>query len=111
MATETETSMQQLGLAQTKLRRAIQIQDPREMKTCVQESLSLIFTESKRMQFESRAKTEALGAEVGRLKDLLQSAKLVASEDPTTGLPARAAAERAIEDRVSVGTSSLWRFL
>jgi len=47
------------------------------------------------MQFESRAKTDALGAEVGRLKDLLQSARLVASEDPTTGLPAKAAAEQA----------------
>ena len=102
MATETETSMKQLGLAQTKLRRAIQIQDPREIKTCVQESLSLIFTESKRMQFESRVKTEALGAEVGRLKDLLQSARLIASEDPTTGLPARAAAEQAIENSVAV---------
>ena len=103
MATETETSMKQLGLAQTKLRRAIQVQDPREMKTCVQESLSLIFTESKRMEFESRVKTEALGAEVERLKDLLQSAKLVASEDPTTGLPGRAAAEQAIEENVSGG--------
>jgi hypothetical protein len=30
IASETETSMKQLGLAQTKLRRAIQIQDPRE---------------------------------------------------------------------------------
>ena len=103
IATGNEATVQQMALVEAKLKQAVRLQDPRQMRTFMEESLALVLAESKRVESEARAKTAALDSEVARLKGLLKSAQLAASDDPITGLPARAAAEQAIENAVNAG--------
>lgn len=99
----TETSVKQLDLIGSKLAHAVSLKDAVQMRTMIQESLSLVLVETQRVQNETRSKAEELKSEVGRLSELLKSAKLTALDDPITGLPGRAAAEQAIEAGISTG--------
>lgn len=101
----TETSVKQLDLIGSKLAHAVSIQDAVQMRTIIQDSLSLVLVETQRVQKETRSKTEELKSEVGRLTDLLKSAKLAASDDSITGLPGRGVAEQAIEAGMSAGSN------
>jgi diguanylate cyclase (GGDEF)-like protein len=103
IATGSDATVKQLGLVALKLKHAVRLEDPRQVRTFMEESLALVLAESKRVQSEARAKTEALDSEVAQLKAQLQSAKLAASDDPITGLPAREMAEQAIEEMISAG--------
>lgn len=103
IATGADSSIKQLQIVASRLRQAAQLQDLRQMRTSMEESLAAVLEESNRIQSEARSKTETLNAEIERLKGLLQSAKLAASDDPVTGLPARAMAEQAIEGMANDG--------
>ena len=103
LASGTETSVKQLGLIQSKLTHAVRLQDPGHMRACMEESIVLVISESRRVLLETRAKTEALKSEVNRLQKIVTSAKLLVSDDPITGLPTRTAAEQSLETITKAG--------
>ncbi len=103
ISTGSDASAKGLGAVESKLQQALRLHDARQMRGYMEQSLALVVSENKRVQTEARAKTEALKSEVQRLEGLLKSARLAASDDPMTGLPARAAAEQALQVTIDEG--------
>jgi len=99
----SETSVKQLALMETQLQRANSLEDLRQLKTYVGACLSLVRRESHRLQTETRERLVALNKDVERLSVRLKAASVEESQDPVTGLPGRAAAEQAIEDKMAAG--------
>ena len=60
IATGNEATVQQMALVEAKLKQAVRLQDPRQMRTFMEESLALVLAEIKRVESEARAKTAAL---------------------------------------------------
>ena len=107
MVSSSDTSVKQLSFVESQLQRAQGLDDLRQLKTYTSSCLNLVRRESARLQLETKEKVEALKQDVSRLAERLKTAALEDSEDPLTGLPARAAAEQAIESRVSTGRPCL----
>jgi diguanylate cyclase (GGDEF)-like protein len=99
----SDTSVKQLGFVEAQLQKAQGLDDLRQLKTYTASCLNLVKRESERLQVESKTKVEALKQDVERLKVRLKAAAVEESHDPVTDLPARAAAEQAMESRISAG--------
>jgi diguanylate cyclase (GGDEF)-like protein len=97
----SETSVKQLAFMESQLQRANTLEDLRQLKTYTSACLSMVRRESTRLQTEAREKADALKNDVERLSARLKLAAVEESQDPVTGLPGRAAAEQAIEEKVS----------
>ena len=95
--------MKQLSFVESQLMRANGLDDLRQLKTYTAACLNLVRRENTRLQVETREKVTALKNDVERLSARLKTAAIEESEDPVTGLPARAAAEQAMEKRISSG--------
>jgi len=101
VSSSSETSVKQLGFVESQLQRASGLDDLRQLRTYTSACLNLVKRENSRLQVETAEKIKSLKRDVERLSMRLKTASVEESEDPVTGLPARAAAEQAIEDRVS----------
>lgn len=99
----SDASVKQLSFVESNLKRADGLDDLRQLKTYTAACLNLVRRESSRLQAETNEKLKALKADVERLSLRLKTAAVEESEDPVTGLPGRAAAEQAMEDRISTG--------
>ena len=107
IVSSSETSVKQLGFVEAQLQRAQGLDDLRQLKTYTASCLNLVRRESERLQVESKTKVEGLKQDVQRLTVRLKAAAVEESHDPVTGLPGRAAAEQAVESRISVGKPCL----
>jgi GGDEF domain-containing protein len=105
VVSSSETSVKQLGFVESQLQRANGLEDLRQLKTYTAACLNLVRRESQRLQVETSEKVSALKTDVERLSVRLKIAALEGSEDPVTGLPGRAAAEQAMENRIADGKS------
>jgi len=105
IASSSEASVKQLGFVESQLQRASGLDDLRQLRTYTSACLNLVKRESTRLQVETAEKIKSLKQDVARLSVRLKTAAVDESEDPVTGLPARAAAEQAIENRVSTKKS------
>ncbi len=103
IVSSSETSVKQLSFVELQLQRAQGLEDLRQLKTYTAACLNLVKKESTRLQVETRDKVDGLKQDVERLSVRLKTAAVSESEDPVTGLPGRAAAEQAIEERVAGG--------
>jgi len=103
ITSSSETSVRQLGVIESKLQRASTLEDTRQVKAFMGECLSLVRSESLRMQSEARTKINALKNDVNRLSSRLRAASAEDSQDPVTGLPGRFSAEEAIAAKVAAG--------
>ncbi len=103
LSSSSETSVKQLGLIETKLQRAATLEDTRQLRLQMNGCLVLVRNESLRVQAESNAKVNALKADVERLSNRIKAGSNDASNDAVSGLPARAAAEDAIANKISSG--------
>lgn len=103
MVSSSEISVKQLSFVESQLMRANGLDDLRQLKTYTAACVNLVKRESIRLQVETRERVNTLKNDVERLSTRLKTAAAEESEDPVTGLPARAAAEQAIEKRVASG--------
>jgi diguanylate cyclase (GGDEF)-like protein len=103
----SETSVKQLGFVEAQLQRAQGLDDLRQLKTYTAACLNLVRRESERLEVESKTQVEALKQDVQRLRERVKAAAVEESHDRVTGLPARAAAEQAVERRISAGKPCL----
>lgn len=99
----SETSVSQLNTIERKLQRASTLEDTRQLRAQMADCLTIIRSESARIQVESKVRLRALQAEVERVSTRLQMGLFDSSTDPVTGLPARAQAEQAITARIAAG--------
>lgn len=99
----SETSVGQLQTIERKLQRASTLEDTRQLRAQMADCLTIVRSESSRIQSESRARLKSLQAEVERASSRVQMALFDASLDPVTGLPARALAEQAIAAKITAG--------
>ncbi len=101
VVSSSEVSMKQLGFMESQLKRAGGLEDLRQLRTYTSACLSLVRKESSRLQTETQSKVESLRRDVEKLSNRIRVAAAEQSEDPVTGLPGRASAEQAIEDKIS----------
>jgi GGDEF domain-containing protein len=99
----SETSVGQLQTIERKLQRASTLEDARQLRAQMADCLTIVRSESARIQSESKARLRALQAEVERVSSRLQMGLFDSSSDPVTGLPARAQAEKAIAAKIAAG--------
>lgn len=107
ITSSSETSVKQLSVIESKLQRASTLEDTRQVKTYLTDCLTLVRTETLRLQTESRTKINTLKSDVERLSHRLKSVSTGESQDPVTGLPGRAAAEEAITSKILAGKEFL----
>ncbi len=107
ITSSSETSVKQLSAVETKLQRASTLEDTRQVKTYLTDCLTLVRSETLRLQTESRAKINTLRKDVERLSSRLKAASVDDSEDPVTGLKGRRAAEETITNRIASGKDFL----
>ena len=107
IVSSSEVSVKQLAFMETQLQAANGLQDLRQLKTYTSACLSLVRRESVRLQTETQTKIAALKSNVEQLSLSLKAAAVEESVDPVTGLHARAAAEQAIENKMSAGKAFL----
>ncbi|HEY3940741.1 MAG TPA: diguanylate cyclase [Bryobacteraceae bacterium] len=101
LSSSNQTSVTQLSLIEKKLQRASTLEDVRQLRGQMADCLTVVRSESSRLQAESRARLESLQAEVERVSSRLRMGGLDSSSDPITGLPMRALAEQAIAAKIS----------
>ena len=101
LSSSNQTSVTQLSLIEKKLQRASTLDDVRQLRGQMAECLTVVRSESSRLQAESRARLESLQAEVERVSSRLRMGGLDSSSDPITGLPMRALAEQVIAAKIS----------
>ncbi len=101
ITSSSETSVKQLSIIESKLQRAQTLDDTRRVKEFMADCLTLVRTESQRLQSDARAKINALKGDVERLSSRLRAASSEDSQDPVSGLPGRFAAEEAIAGKIS----------
>jgi GGDEF domain-containing protein len=103
VTSSSETSLKQLSVVEAKLQRAGTLEDIRQVKTSLTDCLSLVRSESLRLQGETRGRMAELKNEVERLSSRLKAAATDDSEDPVTGLKGRSLAEEEIKNKIRVG--------
>jgi diguanylate cyclase (GGDEF)-like protein len=103
LVSSSEMSVKQLSFVESQLQLAKGLDDLRQLKTYTAACLHLVRRESTRLQTETTEKVVALKSDVERLSTRLKMAVVKESQDPVTGLPARAAAEQAMENSISDG--------
>jgi GGDEF domain-containing protein len=103
ITSSSDTSVKQLRLVEAKLQRATNLEDMRQVKAHLSDCLSVVRSESTRLQTETRTKINALKSNVERLSSRLKAAATEDSSDPVTGLPGRSAAEEAIATKITAG--------
>jgi GGDEF domain-containing protein len=101
LSSSNETSVSQLSLIEKKLQRASTLEDVRQLRGQMADCLTVVRSESSRLQAESRARLDSLQGEVERVSSRLRMGVLDSSSDPITGLPTRALAEQAIAAKIS----------
>jgi GGDEF domain-containing protein len=99
----SETSVNQLQTIERKLQRASTLEDARQLRAEMTDCLTIVRSESARIQSESKARLRSLQAEVERASSRVQMALFDSSIDPVTGLPARAQAEQSIAAKITAG--------
>jgi diguanylate cyclase (GGDEF)-like protein len=107
ITSSSESSVKQLSVIESKLQRANTLEDTRQIKAHLTECLTLVRSESLRLQTESRTKINTLKQDVDRLSSRLKSVTVEDSYDPVTGLPNRNAAEEAIAAKIATGKEFL----
>jgi len=107
ITSSSEISVRQLSVIESKLQRASTLEDTRQVKTYMADCLTLVRSESLRLQSEARNKINALKNDVERLSTRLKAVASEDSQDPVTGLPGRNAAEEAISTKIASGKEFL----
>jgi GGDEF domain-containing protein len=107
ITSSSETSVKQLNVIESKLQRANTLEDTRQIKKHLTDCLTLVRSESLRLQTEARAKINTLKQDVDRLSNRLKSVNAEDSQDPVTGLPGRNSAEEAIAAKIATGKEFL----
>lgn len=107
ITSSSETSVRQLSVIESKLQRVTTLEDTRQVKAQLNDCLTLVRSESLRLQTETRAKISSLKSDVERLSSRLRAVSTEDSRDPVTGLPGRAAAEEAIAAKIAEGKDFL----
>jgi GGDEF domain-containing protein len=103
ITSSSESSVKQLSVIESKLQRAGTLEDTRQVKGALADCLTLVRSESLRLQTETRNKINSLKSEVERLSNRLRAVSTEDSQDPVTGLPSRAAAEEAVIAKIGAG--------
>jgi diguanylate cyclase (GGDEF)-like protein len=103
ITSSSETSVKQLSVIESKLQRAHTLEDTRRVKEYMADCLTLVRTESQRLQTDARTKINSLRSDVERLSSRLKAASSEDSQDPVTGLPGRFVAEDAIAAKILAG--------
>lgn len=103
LTASSETSVGQLHTIERKLQRAATLEDARQLRAQIADCLTVVRSESARIQSESTARLKSLQAEVERVSSLAKMGLFDSSTDPVTGLPARGQAEQAIAARMAAG--------
>jgi GGDEF domain-containing protein len=103
ITSSSEASVKQLSLVESKLQRATTLEDTRQIRSFMSECLTMVRSESLRLQAESRTQINALKSDVDRLSSRLKAASTEDWQDPVTGLPGRFAAEKAIAVKAMAG--------
>ena len=99
----SQTSVTHLQMIERKLQRASTLADARQLRAQMTDCLTVVRSESSRIQSESRARLNSMQAELDRVSARIQVGVLDASSDPVTGLPVRALAEQAIAAKIASG--------
>ena len=107
ITSSSESSVKQLSVIESRLQRASTLEDTRQIKTHLNDCLTLVRSESLRLQTEARTKINTLKQDVDRLSNRLRSVTVEDSQDPVTGLPGRNAAEEAIAAKIATGKEFL----
>lgn len=107
ITSSSETSVKQLSTIEAKLQHASTLEDTRQVKTYLTDCLTLVRSETLRLQNESRQKINTLKNDVDRLSNRLKSAATGDSGDAVTGLPGRTAAEESIAANIATGKEFL----
>jgi GGDEF domain-containing protein len=107
ITSSSDTSVKQLSAIESKLQRASTLEDTRQVKAYLTDCLSLVRSETLRLQSEARGKINALKSDVQRLSSRLKAVAMDNSVDAVTGLPGRVAAEEAIATRIASGKEFL----
>ncbi len=107
ITSSSETSVKQLSTIETKLQRASTLEDTRQVKTYLTDCLTLVRSETLRLQTEARTKINGLKGDVERLSNRLKAVSTDESEDPVTGLKSRSSAEEAITIKMAAGKEFL----
>jgi GGDEF domain-containing protein len=103
ITSSSEASVKQLSVIEAKLQRATTLEDVRRVKEYMSDCLTLVRSESQRLQTEARTKVNGLKSDVERLSSRLHAASGEESLDPVTGLPGRFNAEEAIAAKIAAG--------
>jgi GGDEF domain-containing protein len=94
-------SVHQLQFVEREMEQAVQLDDIRLLRAKLTSCLDVVREETVRLQTESKAPQEYVGAKVAQPKVEVESAARFGSMDQVTGLPSRRSAEQAISAAVS----------
>jgi GGDEF domain-containing protein len=107
ITSSSDTSVKQLSVIESRLQRASTLEDTRQIKTYLTDCLTLVRSETLRLQTETRSKINTLKNDVERLSHRLKAVATDDTEDQVTGLQGRRAAEEAITTLMASGNEFL----
>jgi len=94
-------SVHQLQFVEREMEQAVQLDDIRLLRVKLNSCLEMVREETVRLQTETKAPAEVVGAQKARPAVEVESAPRFGSMDQVTGLPSRRSAELALADAVS----------
>jgi GGDEF domain-containing protein len=94
-------SVHQLQFVERAMEQSVQLDDIRLLRSKLTSCLDIVREETVRIQTESKAHSEAVGAHLARPQTDVEPPPRFGSMDQVTGLPSRKLAEQALSDAVS----------